>query len=330
MSVKTRRLCFLLALCLLLAGCSAGRDSLPESTSVPGTSPILPSVDNSGAWRTREEAILWFRFQDEPYLAQESRPIQQLTGQSYEMALLTALFAGPGIQHVELNSPFAQGTRVISATKQGRCLQVTLSREFLNGLSDEPEDWRSDPTWQLELPLRRRLAMQSLVATITENCDVDEVVVFVEQDTDDAGSMRLPQSWFMEDSESGALAGPQTRDDACLLTPTVTGEAIMACLRQRNWQRLYLYIASGSEAGASELTYQDFVSTMQALPALMSYGLSGCSVNMDGLEAILTVSIQLRRSSGQLLDLSGRILRLQRDSGIWKVTLQDLTGWMED
>ena len=328
--MKRIRTILLLALCLALAGCSASRSPVPEATAVPGTAPVLPGVSNADTQRVREKASFWFRFRDEPYLAPETRDIGQLAGQSYEMALLTALFAGPGIQNAELSSLFPQGTRVLSTSRQGRTLVVTLSREFTDGLPDEPADWRQDETWKTEMPLRRRLAMQSLVATVTENCDVDEIVVLIEQDPESTGSLRLPRSWFLTDEADDALAGPQTRDSACLLTPSVTCGVIMNCLLERDWSRLYLYVSSSDAYGGSARPSEsEFSAAMQACPALISFSCTGCSVSMDGQEAVLSVNADIRQANGQTRTVESRIVRLTRDGGIWKIGMSGLNEWLE-
>ena len=328
--MRKLRSIFLLVLCFLLAGCAAQTASVPESTLIPGTDPLLPPAVDTDVLRTREDATLWFRFHDEPYLAPETRTLVQLNGQSYEEALLTSLFAGPGTQYVELRSPFPQGVRVAAVSKQGRTLLVTLSREFLNGLEDEPENWRDDRAWNLEISLRRQLAMQSLVATVTENCDVDEVIVLLEQGTDLKTSMWLEQSWFEDGSEGTEPAPPQTRNDSYLLTPSVTGEAVMTCWLQRDWQRLYLYVASvDAYSGETRPEYSDFVARMEALPTLTDFVCTGFSVSRDGLETTLSVHADIRAADGSIREMDARILRLRRDNGLWKIGISSLTDWLE-
>ena len=321
---------FLLLLCLVLTACAAPPAQVPEATLIPGTDPLLPAAAYTDVLRIREDATLWFRFQDEPFLAPETRTIVQLNGQSYEEALLTSLFAGPGTQYVELRSPFPQGTRAAAVSRQGRTLLVTLSREFLNGLGDEPADWREDRAWSQEMPLRRRLAMQSLVATVTENCDVDEVIVLLEQGEDLKASMWLEQSWLLDGSGSTEPAPPQTRDDTCLLTPTVTGDAILTCWLHRDWQRLYRYVAAvDAYTGESKPEYSAFVARMEALPALTDFEPMGCSVSRDGLETTLSIWADVRMADGSVRQMDARILRLRRDSGLWKIGMSSLTDWLE-
>lgn len=329
--MKRAALTILLAGAFLLTGCVPRTDPLPESTLIPGASVTLPTASESHPPVRREEATLWFRFLDEPFLASETRTVVQLSSQSYEMALLTALFDGPGTQHVELRSPFPAGARVLSTVRQGRRLLVTVSSEFLHSFTDEPADWRSDPLWLQEVPLRRTLCMQALAATVTENCDVDEVVVLVDQRETASNSMRLLQRWFMTDAENDELAPPQTRLDAYLLTPRATADAVLACWNSCDWERLYKYISfTDPYTGAEKTDYRGFVAQMEALDRLIGYELHDCNVRDDGAEATVSVTIRLRSGSEGERTLAHRCLRLHRDGGIWKISMSAMLGWLEE
>ena len=320
-----KRLCLLLALLLLLGltGCAVRPVVLPESTLIPGTAPFLPEASLGESVERRETATLWFRCGDLPYLAQESRSIALLTGQSYEMALLEALFSGPGTQHPTLRTLFPEGTRVLSAVVQGRTLLVTLSGEFVNQPGDEPVDWQEDGYWRVEVPLRRRLAMQSLVATVTENCDVDEVLVLVEQPEGFGGSLRLRQNWFEDDSEDNVLTGPQRRDDSLLLTPRGTVEAVARCYMAQDWLRLYAFMESGTDE-------RSFVETMGQLPAVTAVRCNGCSVTPDGQEATATVDLTVLGAGGEARTVKAHVFRIRRENGLWKVSLEQLMSWVEE
>lgn len=144
--------------------------------------------------------MLYYRCRDEAYLISESRTVTRAPSQSWEYAVIARLLEGPSGTSTGLTRLFPEGTRVLSAVRQGRTLFVTLSKELLNGYSDEPVDWQESETWRRECPLRRRLCMQSLVATVTENCAVDQVQVLVQQTTRTGGSLRLKQNYFLDDS----------------------------------------------------------------------------------------------------------------------------------
>lgn len=322
-----KRLLILLMLCaLVLTGCSTA--GLPMggtlSTTVPGTDPALPAANAPAEQDSLETAALYFRYLSEPFLAQETRLITHSPSRPYELTLLTALLAGPGSHSTDLTSLFPAGTQVLSTVTQGRTLFVTLSREILSGY---PDDASVTPE---EQKLRRQLCMQSIVATITENCDIDYVQILVEQTGSATGSLRLQQSYFLEDPLSTELVGPMTRDDSLLLTPGRTMELMCELWRSRDWQRLYQYIAlRDPSTGVERVSYRDFVTAMENLPLLSGYALTGGSVTLDGQQATYTLDATTLEN-GRETSHSGCILRLCRESGLWRATLAQLTGWLEE
>ena len=321
----------LLAALMLLTGCTAANTYLISATDVPGTNPVLPEAVDETPLDTRGEATLWFRFLNEPCLAAETRQVTQLPGQSYEMALLSSLLTGPGTRQTELTNPFPVGAQVLSTVLQGRTLLVTLSPEILNALTDEPVDWQESDAWRVEAPLRRRLAMQAIAATVTDNCDVDEVLVLVNQDSSRQGSLRLKQNYYLDDSEEDVLADPLRRDESLLLSPATLPGILAQCWLQRDWIRLYRYLtATDSGTGQSRPASRDFAALMDSLPSLSAATAAGGSVNGDGQRAAFTLTATVVRSGSEPRTLRNRVLHLRRENGLWKIDLSQLTGWLEE
>lgn len=314
-----RRLLPLLLMCLMLCACS--RDPLsPMADPAPADVPV-PAVEDMPA--EDHQAVLWFRFGAEPYLAAETRSIPLTQTQSYPLALLTALLEGPSASATELNEVFPQGTRVLSVTQSGKTMFVTLSRHILNGYADEPADWRSHPAWAAEVPLRRQLAMQSIVATLTENCPVDQVIILVEQSGAATDSLRLRTGYYTLDGDT-SLADPLLRDESLLLTPARTAEVILQCWQEADWARLYLYVArTDPVTGAQRPSESDFAAAMSASPRLMQASAQGGSIT--GSSAIFTVS-GAWLSGGAEQPFSGMTLRLVQEKGLWRVGISQLTG----
>lgn len=320
-----KRVLILLFCALLLTGCSPM--GLPmggtSATNVPGTNPILPAAQAPAALDSRETATLYFRYLSEPFLAQETRSITHSPSKPYELSLLTELLSGPGSHSADLTALFPAGTQVLSTVTQGRTLFVTLSREILSGY---PDDSSINPQ---EQQLRRKLCMQSIVATITENCDIDQVQILVEQTGNATGSLRLQESYFMADPQSTALVGTMSRDESLLLSPGSTMELICHLWRSRDWQRLYQYIAlRDPSTGVERVNYRDFVTAMENLPMLSAYEISGGSVTQDGTLATYSLTATTLKASRETTH-QGCILRLCREGGIWRITLNQLTGWLE-
>lgn len=323
----------LLLLCVTLSGCASVALPFQNATAtlVPGTNPALPEAEAPASLNSRETATLYFRYLNEPYLAPENRMITHSPNRPFELALLTELLSGPGTRSAELTALFPEGTRALSTVLQGRTLFVTLSREIMNAYPDEPTTWQSDPAWREEVRMRRTLCMQSLVATITENCDVDRVQVLVEQDASGTGSVRLQARYFMEDPQSTELAGPIFREESLLLTPATAIDVMLTLWQSRDWQRLYQYIALRDPVtGLDRVNYRDFVTAMVNQPILTDFSLSGGSVNRQGTQATYTLTATLMDHGGTQRQAEKRILRLWRENDLWRITLSQLTGWLEE
>lgn len=312
-----RRLLPLLLICLLLTGCS--RDPIaPMATDMPAEVPA-PAIADMPA--EANQAVLWFRYGDEPFLAAETRVITTTAAENFALALLRDLVQGPGAAATELEGLFPTGTQVISATQAGRVMFVTLSKHIMNGYADEPADWRNQPDWAAEVPLRRVLAMQSIAATLTENCAVDTVAILVDQSATD--SLRLRRSYYTLDGDT-ALAEPLLRDEALLLTPARTAEIILQCWVESDWARLYRYVAQTDPVTGMERPEEsDFVQAMSETAHLLHATAQGGSVH--GNSAVFTVQ-GAYLVDGAEQPFTGQVLRLTREKGLWRVGYSQLNG----
>lgn len=318
-------LLLLLILALLLSGCTS---TLPSSgtltTNVPGVDSLLPDAQAPAEQDVMETCTLFFRYLDEPFLAQETRLITHSPSRPYELSLLTELLSGPGSHSADLTALFPAGTRVLSTVTQGRTLFVTLSQELLSGYVD------NQSTTLAEQQLRRQLCVQSIVATITENCDIDQVQILVEQNGNATGSLRLQESYFLLDAQSTTPVEPLTRQNDLILTPQRTADLLTSLWCSRDWQRLYLYIARNDPStGAARASYRDFVTAMENLPVLSSCKVEGGSISLDGTQATFTLTATTLANGRETL-LTGCTLRLCREDGLWRATLSQLTGWLEE
>lgn len=313
-----RRLTLLLLLSiLLLTGC-APSDPLSGMVST-ATDVSIPAPQAPDMIPREATATLWFRFSAAPLLAPEERVLSLSPTAPYELTLLQALAGGPTAASLELSGLFPPGVRVLATHRQGRTLFVTLSRQIMNDYADEATIAPG------EAALRRQLAMQAIAATATENCDVDAVVILVEHTNSGSDSLRLRQSYYRDGSDAAALAAPLHRDERLLLTPANTLSLALDCWHNRDWARLYPFIArSDAVTGQPRPAYEDFAAQMAALPHLTAYAASGGSTSPDGQSAVFAVTLT-RLDNGQPLQASG-VIRLHRERGIWRIGLSQLTG----
>lgn len=326
----------ILAALLCLTGCSSSSITNPldpvakaSSTLVPGVDTLVPEAVEEEPLRTQATALLYFRYHQEAMLASESRSISRMPSQTWEYAVVNQLLAGPGASS-GLSSLFPQNTRVLSAVRQGRTLFVTLSDELLSGYPDEPMDWQESDYWREECPLRRQLCMQSLVATVTENCDVDQVQVLVQQASGVMGSLRLKQNYFLDDSPESVLVGPMSRDASLLLGPDASMAMLLRDWSSRDWPSLYEWVRPRDPvSGASRPAQRDFVTVMEELPAVISWKLSPATFTADGQCATFSVTMQTLNKEDGTVSEQRRILRLYNDRSRWLTTMAQLTGGTE-
>lgn len=309
---------------LLLSSCTAG----PVAPIVTQDA-SLPAPQEENLRVTETASTLWFRFRDEAYLAPASRVVTASPTVSYEHALLDALLAGPGSAASELQGLFPPGTRVLSTHREGRRLFVTLSKEIMHRFADETDAWQSDPVRLGEIRVRRALAMEAIVATVTENCEIDSVVILVEQTATALDSLRLRQGYYrLGTGDDMALADELTRDDAWLLTPARTAEIILQCWQDRDFARLYRYTARTEAVSAHPLEEAAFQEEMTDMPHLLTAELSHASVNAAGDRAVFALDVTLLEH-GQPVERNGAVLQLIRQGGVWRIPAEQLTRWKE-
>ena len=314
--VKVILIC-LLALCL--TGCSQAANPLlrNEATPMPGTVPQLHPATAGDSRTTQHQATLYFRFLDSDMLAGENRVISVSQDESLEMALLSALLDGPSAGQIELQRLIGDDVRIEDVSVSGDMLFLTLSGAFLR--DSVPANWQSQPQWAQEAPLRRKLALQSIVATVTENLPYTSVQVLVTQDGQ--SSARLDRSYLLT-GDIGP-ADPLLRQESLLLTPASVADRLMNAWHKRDYAAIYRLTASYS---VERPVYETFAATLDKASALMDFSCSCGSVSGDGQSA--TVTLQFSTVENDLtLQTAGYPLHLMRDNGLWKIpfdTLQQL------
>ena len=333
---RLRLTLLLLMLLMMLTACAPSGNSM-EALSVTAApqEDEIPRADGDDAAATGLDFVILDNEHGciEPettarlVLAAERRTVSRLPNEPYETALLRLLLEGPSLDAPALRGLFPAGTRVISTSRQGEMLFVTLSYQLMNGYSDEPSNWRSDTAWAQEVPLRRRLAMQAIAATVTENTTAQQVVILLEQRGETTDSMRLRQKYYTLNAADDALADPLRRDESLLLTASGTMRTILTCIQQRDIRRLYRYLAlSDPDTGEARMEYETFASKWTEYPALTAFDFSGGSAS--GTRAVFTVS-GTRLTDGVSQKFTGRSVHLMKTGGLWCISMSQLTAIVE-
>ncbi len=310
-----------LLLLLSLAGCAPqAADPLlrNEATAAPGltTDPAVASAGQSGY--DRVEATLYFRYLDEPMLAAETRALAVPRDQSVEFAVVQALAEGPSAGHSELKRILPAGTQVESVIAQDDILFVTFTGSFLN--DGVPDNWQADANWATEAPVLRKLIVQSVAASVTEVSPYAGVQILVDQEWQLRNSLRLDNSYFL--TGATGLSDPVARDETLLLTPQNTAKILLTAWQQRDYERLYRYVAEEERPLLSTFTV-----VLSGAGNLTAFDAGGGSVAADGVTAVVTATLGITGENGTTGETVAPI-PLLRENGIWKITYARLLALM--
>lgn len=305
---------------LLLCGCAAS-PAAPTAAEPDDRAPLVSADTESLPAVNGPEAALYFRFWDTAYLAPEQKQISVQRDQTLETALVEALIAGPSVTASSLSPLFPEGTQVLAVSRQGDTLFVTFNEALLSGYADEPGDLRNEP-WKTEAPLRRRLCMDALAATLTEAGLCARVQVLVYPEKVQKSSMRLTNGYFTLEQDD-TLAPPLTRNEETLLTAHNAAQILLDAWMTQNWARLY-----GMTCGASRPNETAALNQFSLSRVLSGFTLSHGSVSPDGQTAVLTADLSLQ-SPGEDTYLQHYPLILTREGGLWKMSFEKLEALMQ-
>ena len=309
---------------LLFFFASSLQPSFGESNLLSGETQSLQPYDQE------IEATLYFRFQKQASLASESRFITATVNESLEKKTIEALLSGPVNATTELSPLFPEQTQVLNTIAQDNTLLITFNSALLVPYNDEPANWQAQPYWQKEVPLRRKLAMDSLVATICESFRYDKVQVLVEPSLANSDSMRLQNSYFLDSSLLNGTAPLFTYQSRYLLTPVATAESILIAWQQRDWESLYPFVSLKDHWDLSfRPSFEDICTQWVSSPTLIDYHLSSPSSSANGQHCFFSFSCQFQPSPEDRVKSKDTVFRLIRENGIWKISFSDLGQIME-
>ncbi|MBR3017745.1 MAG: GerMN domain-containing protein [Clostridia bacterium] len=308
--------CALLICAFLCAGCAISPPDTLKRGGVESGSLISASTANLSP--EEKPVALYYRYQDSSFLASEQRMVTVQRNENPEKAIVRTLIGGP--LNAELTPLFPAGSEVVDTSIQGRTLFITMNEAFLGRYADEPGDISSG-SWKTEGPLRRRLCLNSLAATMTEAGLCDRVQVLVQRDiSGQAESMRL-QAGFLDRSGNTDLLPPIVRSEQMLLTPHNTADSVLSAWLRQDWDGLTLFFVHAPDE-------QSVFDGFGVSGALLSYKLSSGSVAFDGQSAVLTADLTLRGETGDAV-ITGYPLRLIREDGLWKMDYEALLAMMQ-
>ncbi len=260
---------------------------------------------------TVHPAVLYYRYLDSAWLGQEKRSVNVLRTESLEKALVQALLDGPSAQSPSFKPLFPPGTQVLSVLQDAGFLFVTFNEHLLDPF---PGEEASAGTGSGEGLLRRRLAMASLVNTLTENGQHRSVQVLVLGKSGTPSSMRLSGRYFLDQNDTPL--DPMIRQEEWIITPGNAAGILLDAWRNRAFKTLETLIIRESKTANTE----GGALVIDTMPFLISYSVSAGSLSPDGRSAVVTLAAQLTDQEGQPRAIEGIPLLLVRRDGLWKIS----------
>lgn len=308
----------------LLSACAAATNPLTQamSTPIPGIPKTEPISANPAEQTNQLEINLFFRYQQTGLLACETRTINIPKEESAEETVIQQLLAGPQASHTDLRRLFPHNTILVDTTVSGDILMVTLNEALLN--DGIPDNWSDDPAWRTEAPLRRKLTIQSLVATITENFSYSYVQVFLVSDQASHVSTRLDSAYFLAGS-----SGPAEllyRDESLLMTMQNATLTILDAWYRRDYPLLYELTLSNAKSDVRP-AYETFVGELDSGLSLTSFTASSGHSPVGSNRATVIAGLTCQNGTQEIIRSSIPI-RLICEDGIWKVPYSELQRLM--
>jgi len=334
----------LISMTTFFVGCSVGSWESPakeqenissnrqggQEGNAPPISPLSEKVSNE-----EMDVTLFFRYDQEDYLASDTRTIKVVAIERVEKVVVEELIKGPNPGKLELTPLIHPSTKVVAVSDNNDYLFITLSREFLEPPMEVPENWQEDKNWVEEVNRTRKLAVYSIVNTLTELGRFNRVQILIQRDIDDERGERpkRKEMGFTDGNEEqqNTLLEPLARNTELILTPINTVEAMLNAFMEKDWGKVYQYTASKDANNISKPEDNDFKSTMSSLdPTLENFQVRDEHVSNDGQNALVTIDFSIKMKDGKVFEKTYIPIKLVREKEIWKVIFPSLSSIYEN
>ncbi len=297
----------LLCVLLLLSACA------PGDTALEDPFPVSP-VAEAGSGTTRS-VTLYFGYRDEDMLGTETRDIEMPLDERPETFIIRQLLQGPLVAYADLRGLFNSDVEIVSVESSGRLLILTLSRAFL----DAPMEGANNPAQAGQMEARNRLALYSIVNTVTELGEYDRVQLQVQSTEENGGgAQRLKKSDFLLGSseEDDSLLGPIGREYDYILSPRRAVDIALDAWTKRDWGGLYGYLAAEDSLPSS-----DAVATAlaNAPVTLIHHQVLDTTVSDNGQSATVALDLEYMQSGATSNTRRNTIIKLARENEAWKI-----------
>ena len=285
--------------------------------------PQEPLFVQSGPVASDEmEVTLYYRYGDTRLLGMERHTLDLRREETVARSIVERLVAGPDSAHARLSGVFPRDTQVLSVTTEGSTVFVTLSDAFLGRPDGAPEDWEDLAGWQREATLRRWLAVQSIVCSLTEGGRCQRVQLYVAGSDDDVPE-RIPLYWFdLSASDPAVVLAACSRDEQAILTPARAMRMILDGWQKRDAAAVYAFLCADGDGQMPTLSA--FEARMrEADVTLLTAEVSSGTIDATGRRATVVLDGAIRTAGGDEARLIRESVPLTLAEDNWALCVND-------
>ncbi len=320
---RTIRCTLLLVLILcVLSGCAdrfvGGITERNDGDPNAYTDAILPESGND-VLGDEVKATLFFRYLNEEMLAGVEKTFRVTNDKTIEELVVQALIDGPEENDYRFSRLIPDDTKLISVKEQSDYLSVTLSGAFLERVED-------DITGEV---VRKQLAVQSIVNSVTALGNYSRVVILVDQSGQGNGA-RLTYTQAGWEDKGDLSVEPLGLDFSVVLTPDNVMEKVMDNLMELNYEDLITYLAERDTDGTAGPTLPEIAEALEKKASFVSFSLSQpVRVLSGGTSAVALLDITYNSGSGGTYTLTDQPVRMVFED-VWKVSFRSLSAMLPE
>lgn len=293
---KTVAAVVLAAVLFLFSACSENI-YLNNGADGDGSYDIIQSIPDSSD-KTRIYNTLYYCMDGYDYMLPELREISYQQDISKEYAVLSELINGT--QNKDLVNLINKNTRILGITTNNDYIYVSLSKEILEVPASINSAWENDAELSRKVYRQRRLAIYTLVNTLTELGGYARVQLYIDLNADGvADRVNREQAGFIGDGNEQQPLEALPRQHDYILTPANTVRLAMGMLAANQTEQLYQLVAEESYTGSQKLTKEEFAARMSALKLTVGdYSVSDNAAITGGGAIAVVMLDYISRSAG--------------------------------
>lgn len=276
---------------------------------------------------------LYFRYSYSPFgeslLCGEEQQIEVAANETLETAIVKALVIGPkGADETAVINP---ETKVLGVTRNKDCYFVLLSREFMEpyGLA---QDSLSDPEAVEEAMSNQRLAVYSIVNSLTELGTCSRVQILIDADGKGNGQRVSRKDLGFTGSNADQPIEPLGRNGSVIRTPAKSLEELIKLIMNGDLSSAYKGVAENSDASGETPSQDELAAMISGKKSTIStYEILDETVAPNGRTAVVAINVSVKYGTGTGLELRRTLLpvKMIREDEVWKVAYLSLQNIFE-